>query len=106
MVASTLGIQEGDQGSRYHVEGEFDGLQTFKEIRLAMPPIGSVDRLILDFSQVPHVSPIELYALFVELAAVPRFSQIEICIEGLRLDHMADWSGSADNLIAFLQDEI
>jgi len=106
MFASTLDAQEVDQDSRFHLEGEFDGLQTFKEIRYAMPPIGCVDRLILDFSRVSYVSPVELYALLVEMAAAQRFSKIEICIEGLRFSKMADWCGSAERLIASLREEI
>jgi hypothetical protein len=106
MFASAFEVQEIDQDSRFDIEGEFDGLQTFKEIRYAMPPVGCVDRLILDFSHVPHVNPLELYALLVEMAAVPRFNGVEISLKGLRFNAIGDWSGSVDGLIASLQEEI
>ena len=71
-----------------------------------MPPISSVKSLVLDFSQVFHVKPIELYALLAEMAAVPRFRRIEISIEGLRFDHVSDESSQTGNLVALSEKDL
>ena len=86
MIKSLTSKRKNEDGSRFSVRGKFDGLQTFQEINYLMPPVGSVDKLVLDFSQVSKIKPIEVYALLAEMAAVPRFSEIEITIEGLHFD--------------------
>jgi hypothetical protein len=78
-------IEDG-QDSRFDISEDFDGLKTFQEIRDLMPPVGSVDKIVLDFSRVSNVKPIEVYALLAEMAAVSRFKELKISIEGLQFD--------------------
>ncbi len=100
MHQSASVFEENTKVPGFSISGEFDGLKTFQEIYDAMPPISSVKSLVLDFSQVSQVKPIELYALLAEMAAVPRFRHIEISIEGLRFDHASDKSSQTESLRA------
>jgi len=62
----------------------FDGLSAFKNIHDMMPPIGSIDRIVMNFSGCPDVETSELYYLVAELAADPLLDDVEIVIVGLR----------------------
>lgn len=62
----------------------FDGLSIFKDIHDMMPPIGSIDRVVMNFSGSPDIETSELYYLVAELAADPLFNDVEIVIAGLR----------------------
>jgi hypothetical protein len=42
-----------------------------------------VDTLVLDFSHVSNIKPIEIYAFLAEMAAVPRSRNVSLSIEGL-----------------------
>ena len=90
-----------EHGSKFNLSGDFDGLQTFQEIQDLMPPVGSVDKLVLDFTHVSNVKPIEVYALLAEMAAVSRFSELKIDIEGLQFDavYSDDYNELAQNII-------
>ena len=63
---------------------EFEGLAAFKHIRYMMPPVGSIERILFDFSRNGSVKPLELYRLLKEIAAVPHFENVKINIEGLK----------------------
>jgi hypothetical protein len=76
-------------------KGEFDGLQAFEDILGALPPIDSYDRIILDFSGAPRVKPLELHYLLAHMADDPRLKNIEIRVEGLRFNPMANESMDA-----------
>jgi len=86
MIKHSTNKRKNENDSRFSMRGKFDGLRTFQEISYMMPPVGSVDRLVLDFSHVSNIKPIEVYALLAEMAAVPRFKEIEITIEALHFD--------------------
>jgi hypothetical protein len=66
------------------VTQEFDGLAAFKHIRCMMPPVGSTERIVLDFSGNGSVKPIELYCFLEEIAAVPHFKNVIVNIEGFK----------------------
>jgi len=63
---------------------EFDALAAFKHIRYLMPPVGCIERIVLNFSNNGSVKPAELYCLLVEIAAVPHCENVRINIEGLK----------------------
>lgn len=81
-------ILHEERDVRLNFKGEFDGLQTFEQIHTLMPPVNCVDRVILDFSRVSRVKPIELHYLLTELADDPCFNNVEIRVEGLRFSYM------------------
>lgn len=68
------------------LKGDFDGFQAFEEVYDLMPPVRSVDRIVLNFSSVTRAKTEELYYMFAELAAEPRFIDLEIVIQGLHWD--------------------
>ena len=73
---------------RLSFRGEFYGLQAFDHIHDSLPPADCFDRVILDFSGVSRVKPIELLYLLENLKDDPCFNNIEIRIEGLRYSYM------------------
>jgi hypothetical protein len=73
----TMTIQSGD---------EFDGLRTFQSIQQMMPPIGTYDRIILDFSGISGITPSEIYRMSNEMLYDPHFRNVEISMVGFRLD--------------------
>ena len=73
---------------RLTFRGEFYGLQAFEQIHDSLPPVDHFDRVILDFSGVVRVNPIELLYLLEDLRDDPCFNNIEICIQGLRYSYM------------------
>ena len=73
---------------RWNFKGEFDGLQAFEHIHDSLPAVDGFDRIILDFSSVTRVKPIELHYLMADLADDPCFNNIEIRVEGLRYSYM------------------
>jgi hypothetical protein len=95
MIKHSTRKMKDENGSRFSVRGKFDGVQTFQEIKYLMPPVGTVDRLVLDFSHLSNIRPIEVYALLAEMAADQRFREIEITIEGLRFDKISTSDFSA-----------
>ena len=88
MCQPSIGVLCRDQNVAVNLKGELDGLKTFEDMYDLMPAVGCVDRLILNFSDIARVKSIELYYLLAELATEPRFSDIEISIEGLKCDRM------------------
>jgi hypothetical protein len=65
---------------------EFEGLAAFKHIRYMMPPVGDIERIVLDFSRNGSVKPVELCCMLEEMAAVPHFRKVKINIEGLKCE--------------------
>jgi hypothetical protein len=63
---------------------EFEGLNAFRHIHYMMPPVGYIERIVLDFSSNGAVKPVELCSLLEEIAAVPHFERVKINIEGLK----------------------
>ncbi len=63
---------------------EFEGLAAFRHIRDMLPPVGHIERVVLDFSSNGFVKPVELCCLLEEMAAVPHFGKVKINIEGLK----------------------
>ena len=83
MQQSACTARYNDHDAEFSFAGEFDGVKTFKQMYDLMPPIGSVNRIALVFSNVSRIKLSELQHLFAEMAAVPHFNSIEISIEGL-----------------------
>lgn len=73
--------------ARLKLTGDFDASETIERMNGAMAPVGYYERIVLDFSNVPQVKPVELYRFFAELAASPQFNHIEIRIEGLQFNY-------------------
>ena len=88
MYKPALWVQHDKREVRVNLKDEFDGLHSFEHIHDSMPPVAGVDRIILDFSQTSRVKPIELHYLLTDLSDDPCFDNIEICIQGLRFNHM------------------
>ena len=63
---------------------ELESLTAFKRIHYMMPPVGHIERIVLDFSGNGSVKPAELYCLLEEIAAVPHFERVRINIEGFK----------------------
>lgn len=63
---------------------EFEGLAAFKHICYMMPPVGHVERIVLNFSRNCLIKPVELCCLLEEMAAVLHFEKATINIEGLK----------------------
>jgi len=68
--------------------GEFCGLEAFEHIHDSLPSDDCLDRVVLDFSSVSRVKPIEILYLLENLKDDPCFNNIEIRIEGLRYSYM------------------
>ncbi len=88
MNQTALWVLHNERDVRVNLKGDLDGLQTFEQIHGLMPPADCVDRVILDFSQASRVKPVELHYLLTDMSDDPCFNNIEICIEGLRFNHM------------------
>lgn len=73
---------------KVNFKGEFDGVRAFERIHDSLPALDCFDRLILDFSRVAQVKPIEIHYLLADLADDPCFNNIEIRVEGLRFSYM------------------
>ena len=73
---------------RLSFRGGFSGLEAFEHIHDSLPPVDCFDRVILDFSGVALVDPIELLYLLEDLRDDPCFDNIEIRIQGLRYGYM------------------
>ncbi len=73
---------------RFSFRGEFSGLQAFEQIHDSLPLADSCDRVVLDLATVARVDPIEMLYLLEDLKADSCFNGIEICVQGLRFDHV------------------
>ena len=73
---------------KLNFKGEFDGLQAFEHIHESLPPADHFERIILDFSGVARIKPIEIHYLLTDMADDPCFNNIEIRVEGLRFSYM------------------
>ena len=88
MHQSAIGVLCRDQEVTANFNGDFDGLRTFECIYELLPPAGSADRLVLDFSNVSQLKPVELFYLLAEMATEPRFSDMAISLENLQCSRM------------------
>jgi hypothetical protein len=84
MSPATIEAMYIDRNLEVHCAKIFDGLSAFKHIHAIMPPIGSIDRVVIKFSDIPSIATTELYYLLAELAADPLFDNVEIDVTGLR----------------------
>jgi len=84
---STSSILHKSREVKLSLAGNFDALKTIEQMTDLIHPAGYHERIILDFSDTSRVKPIELYCLFAELAALPRFNHVEIRIEGLQFNY-------------------
>lgn len=66
-------------------KGEFESLASFKRISDLMPPLGCVKQVILDFSGVHRMEPVELFLLLAEFAALQRYRDTSFSI--VKLPH-------------------
>ena len=87
MDRSVSSIMHKSREMKLSLTGNFDALKTIEQMTDLMHPVGYYERIILDFSDASRVKPVELYCLFAELAALPRFNHVEICIEGLQFNY-------------------
>lgn len=84
-----IAVTYEDHRMRVSLADPLESLSIFKEISVLMPPVGSFDRLVLDFSNVDQFNSFELLHLLIELEASPQFKAVEISIVNLRADAMA-----------------
>ncbi len=85
MIRNAFTLLREERDVRVSSRGDFDGVRMFDDILDMMPPTHDVERIILDFSHTSRLSPLELHYLLSELAADPSFSNVEICLEGVKL---------------------
>ena len=80
-------ISEDKGEMRVILRGELDGLQAFEQIHDQISLANGIERVAIDFSETSQVKPIELHYLLSDLASDQCFSNIEICVSGLRYTH-------------------
>jgi hypothetical protein len=79
----TVDVTYDDRQMIVNLTDPFESLQTFQNISTLSPPVGTFDRLILDFSEVHRFEPAELFQLFIELEASPQFEPVNILLVNL-----------------------
>ena len=84
MNQATADVLYKDKDVEINFTQAFDGLPAFQQIHDIMPPVGCVDRIVMNFSHISCIETPELYYLLAELAADPLFDGIGIDIVGLR----------------------
>jgi hypothetical protein len=82
-------IAEDKDEMKVTLRGELDGLQAFEQIHDQISLVNGIERIVIDLSETSQVKPIELHYLLTDLAVDPCFSNIEICVSGLRFTHMS-----------------
>ena len=97
MLCSFLQIPPEDGFLAVESEDNFDGLKVFPSIQQLMPPIGTYDRVVFDFSGISGITPLEIYQMSNEMAYDPHFRNVEISIVNFRLES-AQKMDAVDNL--------
>lgn len=88
MQQTAFSLLRGERDVVVKLKGEFDGFQAFEQVYDSMPPVRSVDRIVFDFSSVARAKTEEVYYMLAELAAAPRFVDVEIVIRGLHWNRL------------------
>jgi hypothetical protein len=87
---------QGCRELRLELAGDFSASETIERMNNRLQPSAFYERVILDFSKVPRIKPVELYRLFAELATNPHFNYVEICVEGIQFSYEIGQKGRAD----------
>jgi len=82
-------IAEDKDEMRVVLRGELDGLKAFEQIHDQISSAAGLKRVVIDLTETSQVRPIELHYLLADLSADPCFSDVEICVSGLRFTHMS-----------------
>jgi len=84
MQESACSLLWRDRDVVVNLKGDLDGFQTFEQVFDLMPPVKTVNRIVFDCSTLARAKTEEVYYMLAELAANPRFIDMEIVIQGLQ----------------------